>query len=173
MSEIKIDKGRFKDVMGRYITQSLFFEHNNSPLAVYTWKDADHEYEGKTYYSLRRLYLECNDPTEYVFATKYLWGWDHWQRLLENKLIREQVDKWRDELEVKLRAEAVRHIIEQGADSFTAAKWAADGNWNTKTTTRKTKAEIKREKDMRERAVKGYEDDSNRILHLIPKKEAK
>lgn len=166
------DKSRFKDVMGRYLTQSLFFEYANTPHAVYTLKDHDHEVDGVLYPSLRKLYLDCNDPTEYVFATTYLWGWDHWQKMLTNSMILENVNKWRDELEVKLRAEAVKSIIEQGRDSFAAAKWAADGHWNVKKG-RPTREEAKREREMRERAVKGVQSDADRIMHLVPKKEAK
>lgn len=168
------DKSRFKNAIGAYITQSLFFELAiaEKQYAVYTLKDADHEVDGVVYPSLRRLYLECNDPTEYVFATKYLWGWDHWQRLLGNKPIMDEVLKWRDELEVKLRAEAVKSIIDMSGDSFAAAKWAADGHWNVKQG-RPTKAEARREREIRERAVKSVQSDSERIAYLIPKKEAK
>lgn len=168
------DKSRFKNGVGAYITQGLFFELalQEKQFAVYTLKDADHEVDGVVYTSLRRLYLECNDPTEYVFATKYLWGWDHWQRLLGNQMILEEVVKWRDELEVKLRAEAVKAIIDMSGDSFAAAKWAADGHWNVKRG-RPTKEEAKRQRDIRDKVVRGVDSDASRIMHLVPKKEAK
>lgn len=166
------DKSRFKNASGGYITQSLFYEYAKTPLAMYSLKDTDHEVDGVVYPSLRRLYLECNDPTEYVFATKYLWGWDHWQRLLGNQLILDEVLKWRDELEVKLRAEAVKAIIDMTGDSFAAAKWAADGHWNAKRG-RPSREAADKERTLRERAVRGVESDAQRIMHLVPKKESK
>lgn len=87
------DRSRFRDRTGKYITQSLFLENGyNTELAVYTLTDEDKEYKGKVYPSLRRLFLECMDPTEYVFATTYLWGWEHWQRICANKMMAEFIE---------------------------------------------------------------------------------
>lgn len=129
---MKIDKARLKDSQGRPLTQSLFLEVGyNTTYAVYTLKDDHFEYEGKLYPSLKRLYLELEDVVEYDFATKYLLGWNHWKRIQENKLFKDHVESWRDELELKLRSQAVRDILDMTADekSFQAAKWIADKGW--------------------------------------------
>lgn len=129
---MKIDKARLKDSQGRPLTQSLFLEVGyNTNYAVYTLKDDHFEYEGKLYPSLKRLYLELEDVVEYDFATKYLLGWNHWKRIQENKLFKDHVESWRDELELKLRSQAVRDILDMTADekSFQAAKWIADKGW--------------------------------------------
>lgn len=161
------DKSRFKDSYGKYITQNLFLEFSyDTEKAVYTFADEDKEYKGVIYPSLRKLYLEVGDPTEYEFATKYLWGWEHWKRILGNKILREEVDKWREELEVKLRAAGVRAALAQTNGSFNAAKWAADGGWDVKRG-RPTKAEKERERKRREAAVKETEADADRIVHLV------
>lgn len=166
------DRTKFKDSQGRFFTQSLFLEHGyNTDFAMYTLTDEDKTYNGKVYPSLRRLYLETMDPTEYVFATTYLWGWEHWQRLLANKALREEIDKWREELEVKLRATAVRHILASAPDAFSAAKWIADGQWQDKKAGRPSKAEKEAEMKKRLRVVEDLNDDAARIVDFMPRKE--
>ena len=163
------DRTKFKDSQGRFITQSLFLEHGyNTEFSMYTLTDEDKTYNGKVYPSLRRIYLETMDPTEYEFATTYLWGWEHWQRLLANKAIREEIDKWREELEVKLRAKAIKSILNLSEGKFEAAKWAADGHWNTKRG-RPSKDELAREKRIRERAAEEATEDASRIIDFIPR----
>lgn len=165
-NEFVPDKSRFKDKMGRYLTQSLFLEYQyNTEAAVYTLKDDDYEYEGVVYPSLRKLYLEMMDPTEYEFATKYLWGWDQWQRLAENAQMAAYIEKWRDELEVKIRAQAVKRMLALDSN-FNAVKWAADGHWNVRRG-RPTKAERERERKIRDRVAKETETDASRIAHLV------
>lgn len=167
------DKAKFKDERGAYITQSLFLEFNyDTEKAVYTWTDADKEYKGKVYPSLRRLYLEMRDPTEYLFAEKYLWGWNHWQRITANKALAEHVNEWREELEIKLRAEAVRAMVGKAlvGDGFSPTRWVADGEWRSKKPGRPTNAQRESERQTRERVLQAAQGDAARIAHLIPKK---
>lgn len=167
------DRSKFKDSMGRYLTQSLFLENGyNTELAVYTLTDEDKEYKGTIYPSLRRLYLECMDPTEYAFANKYLWGWEHWQKICNNKLMSEFIDSWRAELEVKIRSAGVKAIMVGALGNFSAARWIADGKWNTQKRGRPSKEELERERKIRERAVEGAADDSDRISYLIRKDDS-
>lgn len=135
------------DVMGRPLTQSLFLEIGYLDTAVYTLKDQDHTHNGKQYPSLKRLYLETEDPTEYEFANKYLLGWKHWLRLCENKAIRKEIDEWRDELEVKLRSRGVRYTLQAAkGGNYQAAKWLSDRGWDTRGAGRPTKIEVERER---------------------------
>lgn len=165
------DKSKLKDVMGRFITHSLFIETNyNEELAVYSLTDEDKEYNGRIYPSLRKLYLEENDPTEYDFANKYLYNWDHWLKICENKVLGAEIDKWRVELEVKLRSEAVRAILKMD-DKFQPMKWAADGHWNVRRG-RPSKDELKREKKIRERVAEETKSDADRIAQFVRKPNA-
>lgn len=153
------------DTMGKYRTQSLFLELGYGDEAVYTLKDYDHELNGKTYYSLKRLYLECEDPTEYEFANTHLLGWKHWQRMCENKVIRKHIDEWREELEVKLRSEAILEAIKQArGGTFQAAKWVADRGWNTRAAGRPSKAEVEHEKKIMARIDNEYGEDVIRMF---------
>ena len=129
---MKIDKSKFKDSGGRPITQSLFLEIGYTDNAFYTLKDEDHEHKGVVYPSLKRLYLEHEDVTEYDFATTYLLGWNHWKRLCGNKQVRKEIDEWRFELELKLRSAGLKAIIESALDEdggFQAQKYLADKGW--------------------------------------------
>ena len=129
---MKIDKEKFKDVGGRPITQSLFLEIGYTDNAYYTLKDEDYTYKGKLYPSLKRLYLEHEDVTEYDFAVTYLLGWSHWQRLRKNKQLAKHIGEWEIELELKIRSAGLKAIIDAALDEdggFQAAKYLADKGW--------------------------------------------
>jgi hypothetical protein len=163
------DRSKFKDNTGKYITQNLFLEFSyDTEKAVYTFNDEDKEYKGVVYPSLRKLYLETADPTEYEFACKYLWGWEHWQRIVANKVLKAEIDKWRDELEVKLRSKGVKAVLAITEGSFNAAKWAADGGWDVKRG-RPSKEEKERSRKLREAAIEETKEESARVLEFIRK----
>lgn len=95
---------------------------------LWTLSDRDRVIDGVRYKSLQRLYLECNDPTEYKFANKYFGSWEHWQRIASNKDVTEYVNLWRTELKAKIESEAfeaARRIAAEGegAVALQAAKW--------------------------------------------------
>lgn len=147
---MEIDKKAMLDEMGRFITQSLFLEINYTDKAQYTLKDEDHEYNGRIYPSIKRLFLEMEDPTEYEFANTYFCGWRHWQRIAANKAINKYIDEWREELEYKLRAKGIKQIIASTKNpmgGLQASKWLADRGWSTRAAGRPSKAEIEREKE--------------------------
>lgn len=125
---MKFDKSKMKDNNGRMITQSLFLEHNYSEFAMFSFDDDDKEFKGKVYPSIKKLYLECADPTEYIFAKKYLLGWEHWKRILENKALLKEIEMWREELEVMLRSEALRSITAM-EQNFQAQKFLSEKGW--------------------------------------------
>lgn len=159
-----IDKSKLLDNSGRPLTQSLFLEIGYNEFAVFTLKDIDYTYKDQTYPSLKRLYLEMEDPTEYAFAQEYLLGWGHWIRLCENKQIRKHIDEWREELEYRLRAKAVREMIKAAPNNFQAAKWLADRGWATRGAGRPSKAEIEGEKKTQARLNDEYGEDVIRLF---------
>lgn len=160
-SELMLDK------MGKFRTQSLFLELGYSDEAIFTLKDEDYEYEGRKLISLRNLYLQEEDPTEYTFATTYLMGWRHWQRMCENKAIRSYIDEWREELEVKLRCRAVGDAIRAArTGNFQAAKWVADRGWATRGAGRPSKAEVNHEKQVQAKINDEYKGDVIRLYEV-------
>src|SRR5574341_945043 len=160
---MKIDKTKFKDAMGRPLTQSLFLEPNyNTEFAFYTFKGEDHEYEGKLYYSLKKLYLEMSDPVEYEFATTYLIDWDHWERLQGNAIIMKHIEKWRKELEFKLASEGFRMILDQSETNYQASKWLAERGWQKNGVGRPKKA-AKEQKALDDHLEKEFSADVIRM----------
>src|SRR3546814_11279720 len=72
-------------------------------------------------------------PTEYEFANKHLANWNHWKRLLANVIIRRYIDEWREELELKMKAKAVREmqaLVNSENGKFKAAKYLDDKGWD-------------------------------------------
>lgn len=161
-----VDKSKLKDSSGRPLTQSLFLENGyNLEYAVYTLKEDDYEFKGKHYPSLKKLFLEMEDLTEYEFANEYLLGWQHWKRLNKNKLMTQHFEEWREELELRLRAQGIRAIIDQAADdkAFQAAKFLADKGWDKKAAGRPSKNEKLKEDRMQERLDDEFKADVIRM----------
>lgn len=161
-----IDKKFLLDTAGRPLTQSLFLELQYSEYAVYTLKEDDYEYKGKVYPSLKKLYLKEEDPTEYAFATKYLLGWQHWKRLCENKAIAKHIDEWREELELKLRCQAIRDmqsLCASESGNYSAAKFLADRGWEKRGAGRPSKADKERHLRVEERLDQEFGADVARM----------
>lgn len=139
------DKSVFIDDAGRPMTQALFLELGyNEKYAVYSLKDYDHTWNGKLYPSIKNLYLDSDDPTEYDFAMKYMLNWSHWKRICENKVLGRYIAEWRDELEIKLRSQAIRDIQNLCASengNYQAAKFLADRGWDKRPAGRPSKEE--------------------------------
>lgn len=170
----KPDKSKMIDGKGGYITQGLFYEAEyDMTFAQYTWGAEDKEKDGKILKSLKKLYLEMEDPTEYEFATVYFVDFPHWQKCSNNAYIKKHVDQWRMELELKLRARAIRSLIGQAEKgNFNAAKFVAGKEWETKRG-RPSKAE--KEGALRKEAVLREEvaDDASRVVDFLTAKEKK
>lgn len=162
---MKIDKSKLVCSQGRPLTQGLFLEVGyNVDHAIFTFKNQDHAYKGKNYISLKRLYLEHEDPIEYDFATEYLLGYDHWERLCENKIIGKHVEQWRKELELKLRSQAAAQMLELSAEnSFQAVKWLADKGWEKKGVGRPNKKAKEMEEELERRVATDYGADIVRL----------
>lgn len=162
---MEITRDMLVDDRGRYKTLSLFLEIAYDKDAIFTLKDYDHSYNDKTYTSLKRLYLEESDPTEYRFATKYLAGWDHWQRICGNKVLSQYVEKWRHELELKLRSEGVQHILDSARSkgNWQAAKFFAEKGWERREAGRPSKEEVEKNLAIETKIASEFEDDIARF----------
>jgi hypothetical protein len=160
-----IDKSKLLDGHGKPLTQSLFLEIGYTDFSVYTLKDIDYTYNGEVYPSLKRLYLEMEDPTEYEFASTHLLGWKHWRRLCENKQIAAHIEEWRTELEYKLRSKAVRMMLSSAhGGNYQAAKWFADRGWATRGAGRPSKEEVDKNKAIEGRIADEYNEDVVRLF---------
>lgn len=153
----------------RYL-KGLFYETtlSDKSTVVYTLKDRDHE----GYPSLYRLYMETDDPTEYLFATQYLDGWDHWETLCQCTWFKPYIDKWRRELEIKHRAMALQNIKRLAADPGSkeyhqANKFLVSAGWveteKRKRAGRPSKEEVSKAAKEMAHEAKQLEEDLARI----------
>lgn len=109
----------FKNGSGAWLLKALFFETSTDPdksRVLYTFKPEDHIVDGKTLPSLRRLYLEMEDDTEYYFAQEYFGGWPHWKKLLNCSWFVDYITDIREELSAKQSADSKRRIREIAKD---------------------------------------------------------
>lgn len=160
-----MDKNLLTDSSGKPLTQGLFLEIGYGDSAIYTLKDDDHKYNDRVLLSIKKLYLEMEDTTEYEFANKFFLGWSHWQRICNNKVLRKYIDEWRTELDLKLRARAVKLMIEQAdGGGYQAVKWLADRGWDIKRAGRPTKEDIESEKKAMAKVESEYGSDIVRLF---------
>jgi hypothetical protein len=160
----------FRNEKNSRYTKGLFFEMTlpeSRSSAIYTLKDWDHEVDGVVYKSLYRLYMETNDPTEWKFATTHLDGWEHWEILCNCSWFKAYVSRWRRELELRMKSEALARIMRESKagsrESFQASRYLLEKGWEPKDSKRgrPSKDEIAREArnvvEERERLDKDFE----------------
>lgn len=162
-----VNKELMKDTMGRPITQSMFyeFEYKLTPQVQFTLSDQDKIIDDRNIWSLKRLFLEMEDITEYNFASTYLLGWKHWKKMDSNKFLGEHFNEWRQELEYKIKANAIEEIImaAQDGQNFAAAKWLAEGGWDKKGAGRPSKSDIMKQVQQNARSESEFDSDSDRL----------
>lgn len=157
-----------KDSDGRWRTASLFWEKRVDGYdPIWSLKDEDHEVEGIVYPSLKKIYFSYDHipGLEYEFAMETFKSWDHWIKLCKSQL-RDTFAEWRDELDIKLKANAVRTIIrttmEGGAAAANAAKYLAEKGYAAKRG-RPSKEEVERERKIAAGVDKELENDFERM----------
>lgn len=123
---------KFKAPTGHFIYKGLFYEQTGADKSgvLYSLKSSDHE----GFPSLYRLYMEADDPTEYSFAIRYLDGWEHWQNLTQMGWFKPFVNKWRKELEVRVRSKvllAIREVAQddKAKEKYQAMKFLVNAGW--------------------------------------------
>jgi hypothetical protein len=164
---------------GRWITKGLFYEgyydgEDRGSEAIFTIKDQDIiGPDGRKYISLKKLYLEAEDPTEYEFATKYLGGWEHWKQLAGGQWFEPILTEWRAELQVKLQSRALKNLMfeaeNNGKNSYDANKFLIAKGYLPKETIlpgkrgRPSKDEVKLEAQRQAEMTKKIEEDIKRL----------
>jgi len=167
----KVGTNKLRDALGRYKTVSLFYELAiKQEEAKWTMKEEDRMEKGIKYPSLKAIYLAMDHIpyNEYEFAEKYFGSWEHWDRLSNesDKRLVTMVSGWRTEMEVKLRAAALKQIIAEGksggASALAAAKYIAEKGYDKKAG-RPTKASIAKETKVQSGIATALLEDAERI----------
>ena len=101
------------DSTGRKLTVGLFEELADPACSIKPpFKLAD----------WRKTYVELADPSDYKAAQVLIGNWDHWTALLGCKSFLAELVKWREEVLVKLRSDALASLVKQSrSDKGTAA----------------------------------------------------
>lgn len=155
-------------------TKGLFYEltlpEDRKEMGTsWTLKEHDLQADGKVYKSMKKLFIEMEDVTEYDFAMTALGSYKHWERVTESPILKPHIEQWRKELNLKLKAKAMKSIIKSATVdeklSFQAMKYLADNEYIDKKNKRgrpskeELNAELKREVEM----SKSFKDDAERI----------
>lgn len=175
--------GPLRDTRNVTLTTALFYETNvtGDYTPSFTVKPRDTEFDGVLYPSMKRLYLECLDPTEETFVNLVFDGdWLQWDRIRYSPQLLQYMkrgaglnpettwyDEWREELETKLRSMGVRAVIEIAGDktnknNFAAAKFLTTGAWKGNRG-RPSKAEVIRERRIQSGISAENKEDLDRM----------
>ena len=164
---------QLKGTNGKVRTQSLFYElsYMDPKEALFTLKDHDIEVNGKSYMSLQQIYLSIctNDPMEYEFAQVVFGSWEIWSTIANSPNVKPHVQRWRKEVEVKLKSEAIKAIAlemkQGGRSSFSAAKLLLEKGWLDKDNASQAKRKLKKkeEEDQDKAALSLLSEDAERL----------
>ena len=166
--------------MASIFTKALFFETcptietREKFKPKWTLKEKDHTYQGVTYISMKKVFIEMEDVSEYEFAMSVLGSYPHWEHLTTRDWFKPHLEQWRKELNLKLKARAMKAIIKSATTeenlSFQAMKYLADNQYidKDKKRGRPSKEELKAELQKELESSKTFKDDAERIgLKLV------
>lgn len=112
------DKTKFLDGSGKRVITGLFKEFARCDVKFKPWATLE---------EWKEVFLECRDPSEYKAAMTIVGNWDHWNEIRNHPTIKPHVDRWHEELAVKLKSEAILAMVAQSKQpgGTAAAKWLA------------------------------------------------
>jgi len=163
-----------KDDFGRYRTATLFWETRRSAddrseryPPLFTLKPTPFEHEGVVYPSLKAIYMSYDHiPNfEYDFAMDVFGSWDHWKKL-EGSIIKEHIKAWREELEIRIKADAMKTVLAQSRDTdkgLAAARALLAGEDKGTKRGRPSKEEVARQQKIDARVRETLEEDMARL----------
>ena len=126
-------------------TTALFLEtcEGDKSGVLWTLKDSEH----KGYPSLYQRYMDSNDPSEYFFALEVIGSWRQWLRISSSPSIRPVIDRWRLELEAKIKSTALKALLEKSLiGDVSAAKYLIE-TWSNKPGEKRGRGRPKKEKE--------------------------
>lgn len=119
---------KYLSTTGQRLVRQLFIENRNigeNDLAVYTMHREDEVYNGKTYYSLFKLYMGTKDVTEARFVSLYLYDWEQWNSLCSSATYKDEIARWRVELKALVLGELIDTLITDAHSDSKSSKGSA------------------------------------------------
>ena len=114
--------------------KGLFFEQVNSDKStvLYTLKDVPHE----GFPSFYQLYMAIDDPTEWEVAQQLVDGWEHWEALCECNWFKPYLNRWRKEIELRMKSKALARIRTEARtnakEALAANRYLLEKGWEAK-----------------------------------------
>lgn len=171
-----------KDDFGRYRTATLFWELRRKEMGrvdryppLFTLKDKPFEHEGVVYPSLKAIYMSYDHIPgfEYDFAMDVFGNWDHWEKL-QRSVIADDIKAWRTELEIRIKADAMKTVLAQSRDTdkgLAAARALLAGEDKGTKRGRPSKEEVARQQKIEAGVRETLAEDIERLgLTLIKSK---
>lgn len=165
-------KPTLKNKNNTYIINGLFYElqhkANDDVTPLFSLKENDIIRDGVKYPSLKRIYMSYNHVPglEYEFAIDVFREWEHWERICNGFHTKEHVQQWRDELTVRLKAEAIKSMVDiskgDSGSAAQAAKYIASLGWEVKAG-RPTKEEKTRQAKIAAGVNETLKEDMDRL----------
>lgn len=151
-----------KDSTGRYLTKALFVEYSDGSFKPeFTLKDEDLPTGEK---SLRRIYMDYEDPTEGKFAKEVLGSLQHWKKLCKTAWFKPHVDAWREDLEELLVSKGVAEMKKHAPKSAVAAKWLAERGWKPGKRGRPSEEDVAQERKQIAEDRNFYDNAASRVF---------
>lgn len=163
-----------KDDFGRFRTASLFWELRRSAddrseryPPLFTLKDRPFEHEGVTYPSIKAIYMSYDHIPgfEYDFALDVFGSWDHWEKL-QKSVVSEHIKAWRTELEIRIKANAMKTVLAQSRDQekgLAAARALLAGEDKGTKRGRPSKEEVARQQKIEAGVRETLQEDMERL----------
>ncbi len=151
---------------GKPLTTGLFIDLDEgfSENAIFTKDEMDKKIGDATFLSFKRLFVECEDPTGYDFAKKWLMGWQHYKAMQANKKISRLIEEALEEIEIKIRSEAIATAQGLSAEGNAAmTKFLAEKGWEKGKVGRPNKDTTQRDSRISERLTEDYKADIARM----------
>lgn len=150
----KVGKSPFKDERNQWRTRNLFLElRSRTETPMFTIYDEDR----KGCKSLKKIYMSYNHIPgyEYDFAVNELGGWEHWQILQGTSSLKEMIQQWKNELDIKIKAKALRNVMyvasdKKNAQQLSASRYLADKGYVPKDESRGRPSKSEREAKLKE-----------------------
>ena len=132
LNKYGVDRNVLRNLSGagrKFKTISCFYETNaNEATEPAPYYLGSLDVPGKV--SVRQIYMDAGDLSDYTFAMELVGVWEHWEAIRDSSWFKPYHERYRAELEAKIRSQAIARYAEAAKKGEpTALKWFADKAW--------------------------------------------